>query len=174
MKGATVVGCASEAQASAAELDFEASARGPSQGTRVDPMADRPDRSLAGKILGAQVAADPQSQTQRRWKNAHEFSRLAPGRRRRRPSQAQLWSWPDPPEGQQLADHHRRCTSRLCAPTASSSSGLGAPMNFEDTPGAPPERRRTRGGELPVCDIRRLRRGGQDAGRLSRAGLGGN
>jgi hypothetical protein len=68
--------------------------------------------------------------------------------------------------------------SRPCAPTASNSSGRGAPMNEARRAGAhaPGARLSAAGreGELPVSQIRLLRRGGQDAGRLCRAGRRGN
>jgi hypothetical protein len=56
--------------------------------------------------------------------------------------------------------------SRPCAPTASNSSGRGAPMNEARRAGAhaPGARLSAAGreGELPVSQIRLLRRGGQD------------
>jgi hypothetical protein len=74
-----------------------------------------------------------------------------------------------------------RCTprrSRLCAPTANSSSGRGAPRIEARRAGAHAPGARLseagRKGELPISRIRLLRRGGQDAGRLCRAGRRGN
>jgi hypothetical protein len=198
-------GGASGAQRAQRTLDFGACARAVSLDARGSIRWRRCGRARSYRLILSLVLRLPR-QTRRRWKNAHELRRLAPGGARRQrchlpvvgraggsgpkaalakeaqaaaeklsdlqieraalqKQQAEFEAW-SAAEREKIREAHRRidasraefnvehpqCTkrrSRLCAPTANSSSGHGAPLNrsspsWSARTGRSPKRRRTK------------------------------